>query len=388
MLGEHEKSDQALDKMNDVCLPFIAISLALAISCNATSTANRRQLLTDSASQETYFNPTPLVLPAPYIDPAPIVLPSDVIDNAGDVETVGVIQPAPQIQPAPVILPSNAIKEKDRAYPMDKRNGLTEPQLLPQPPFLQTVQAALPLQPQLVMPQSLQPVNGLTSLPVLSNLGYQGSPLTGGVIPVQSMPRTVTGQSRQSIPVMSEYRVEDEYHPYRRRLSHRWRSSRRKQYPYDSYSSFEETYGKSPGIFDDLKDISTEMNNYLDDKSYRHNQREWVEDGYDRIGERRRHHYRHHRRPSHRDYSDDEPNDTSLQRMTGYTDDEAPRKGIDVNPVDSPGSQQVEADPKEEESLHDDDEATENAVKQTKPKEVKQTTTTHLEKEKNDEVAR
>ena len=31
------------------------------------------------------------------------------------------------------------------------------------------------------------------------------------------------------------------------------------------------------------------------------------------------------------------------------------------------------------------DEATENAVKQTKPKEVKQTTTTHLEKEKNDE---
>jgi len=94
------------------------------MSSSFLNAANRRQLLTDSASQETYLNPTPLVLPAPYIDPAPIVLPSDVIDNAGYVETVGVIQPAPQIQPAPVILPSNAIKEKDRAYPMDKRNGM------------------------------------------------------------------------------------------------------------------------------------------------------------------------------------------------------------------------------------------------------------------------
>lgn len=111
-------------------------------------------------------------------------------------------------------------------------------------------QSPLPIQQQLTQIQ--QPANQLSSLPVLQSLPYQNPPQLQAYVPVQEVPESVSGQSRQSIPGVSQYAAQDEY-PYRR---HHHRSSRRHYRPYEPYRSFEDTYGKSPGIFDDLKDIS------------------------------------------------------------------------------------------------------------------------------------
>lgn len=122
--------------------------------------------------------------------------------------------------------------------------------------FQQTplLQAALPVQQQITLPQIQQPASQFASLPALQTLPYQITPQYQAYVPVQAVPQTLPGRSRQSIPRLSQYTVQDDY-PHGR-SHHHHRASRRRYRPYDSYSSFEDTYGASPGIFDDLKDIS------------------------------------------------------------------------------------------------------------------------------------
>lgn len=91
---------------------------------DSKGTVSRRQYITDD-SDPLYLYPAPRILPGPSIDPAPVVLPAGSVDRAPLVEPAGAIEPAPQIAPAPAILPSNAIREKDRAYPQEKRFGKT-----------------------------------------------------------------------------------------------------------------------------------------------------------------------------------------------------------------------------------------------------------------------
>lgn len=137
-------------------------------------------------------------------------------------------------------------------------------------PLLQQQQPIQQAAPPLTLTQALPPQTGLSSVPIAANPAIQNSPvsyqsaLTQTYLPVASQPRSEPGEARHSIPEISEeYSIEEEYprrgrrrHHHRRGYFSRRSRMRQNPYEYDAYRSFEDTYGKSPGIFDDLKDIS------------------------------------------------------------------------------------------------------------------------------------
>ncbi|XP_032221948.2 uncharacterized protein LOC5520919 isoform X2 [Nematostella vectensis] len=196
--------------------------------------------------------------------------------------------------------------------------------LLGQPDPLSWAQQELQ-QPQTAQPQPLPqdtlPSSSLFSSPAdpLTALGYQDQ-ISQALSPVSPSPVVVPGQARHSIPLGPQpaYGGSDLL-PYEDRRSHylRHRRPHRRRFRYrpDTPTTFEDTYGRSPGIFDDLKDIGSQIDQY-DDMNY---------------GQRythRRHRHRHHHPHRHRGWAERD------RYREAYVTDRVPHRPAYKEPAD------------------------------------------------------